>query len=80
MKFHKRLLRLRQERGLTWYRLAQLSGLTKQALSALELPTGNPTLDTLRKLSKALGVPIEELVQENEPPATKGRKGRRKQP
>ncbi|HMF10684.1 MAG TPA: helix-turn-helix transcriptional regulator [Gemmataceae bacterium] len=63
MRFNERLRSLRQERGLTLYRLAQLSGLTRPAITALEQPTSNPTLDTLNKLAKALEVPVEELVR-----------------
>jgi transcriptional regulator with XRE-family HTH domain len=63
MSFHVRLRRLRRERELSTYRLAQFSGLTKQAIMALEKPNANPTLATLNKLAAALGVPIEELVK-----------------
>jgi transcriptional regulator with XRE-family HTH domain len=63
MRFHERLRRLREQKELTWYRLAKLSGIPKQTLARLEQPTSNPTLDTLRKLAKAFGVTVAELVQ-----------------
>jgi transcriptional regulator with XRE-family HTH domain len=62
MSFQSRLRRLRQKKGLTWYRLAKLSGITKEGLAKLERPRSDPKLSTLRKLAAALGVTVEELV------------------
>jgi transcriptional regulator with XRE-family HTH domain len=63
MSFSERLRRLREQKGLTWYRLAKISGVAKQALARLEQPNSNPTLATLRKLARALAVTVEELVR-----------------
>jgi transcriptional regulator with XRE-family HTH domain len=63
MRFHERLRDSREQKGLTWYRLAKLSGIPKQTLARLEQPTSNPTLDTLRRLAKALDVTVAELVE-----------------
>jgi transcriptional regulator with XRE-family HTH domain len=63
MSFAERLRRLRLERGLTWYRLAKLSGVTKQGLAKLERPGSDPRLSTLRKLAKAFGLSLSELVE-----------------
>jgi transcriptional regulator with XRE-family HTH domain len=72
MSFQDRLRRLREERGLTWYRLAKLSGITKEGLAKLEQPGSDPKLSTLRKLAAALGVTVEELVRgETEKPKRK---------
>jgi transcriptional regulator with XRE-family HTH domain len=62
--FAKRLRRLRQERGITRYRLSKLSGISKEGVSKLELPGSNPRLSTLLKVAKALGVSPAELLPE----------------
>jgi transcriptional regulator with XRE-family HTH domain len=67
MSFQEHLRRLRQEKSLTWYRLAKLSGIPKQTLAALEQSTSNPTLAMLRRLAVALEVTVEELVRDETP-------------
>lgn len=60
-------LRLREEReaaGLSQRALARLAGLSPQAVSRLERGvTQTPRWDTIRRLSKALGLLPERLVQ-----------------
>jgi transcriptional regulator with XRE-family HTH domain len=63
MRFCECLRYLRKQKELTWYRLAKLSGIPKQTLARLEQPTSNPTLAMLRRLAKALGVTVAELVE-----------------
>jgi transcriptional regulator with XRE-family HTH domain len=60
--FAKRLRRLREARGLTKYRLAQLSGVSKEGVSKLEAPGSNPRVSTLLKLARGLNVNPVELV------------------
>jgi transcriptional regulator with XRE-family HTH domain len=60
--FPARLRRLRQEQGLTRYRLAKLSGLSKEGVCNLEEPGADPKLSTLVKLAAALGVPVCDLL------------------
>jgi transcriptional regulator with XRE-family HTH domain len=55
--------RLREQRGWTQERLAQKAGVTKFYISLLE--TGarkNPSLPALKRLAKALDVPVTELL------------------
>jgi transcriptional regulator with XRE-family HTH domain len=54
--FAKRLRELREAATLSQYALAQRSGLTKQALSRLELGEREPTWETVQRLALALGV------------------------
>src|SRR5262249_61232200 len=54
--------RLRERRGLSLYRLAQLAGLSKQGVINLEEPGADPKLSTLDKLAEALGVKPWELL------------------
>ena len=57
---------LREQRGLSLAELARQAGLAKQTLSKLEQGTGNPTVDTLFSIARALGVPVTRLVAERE--------------
>jgi XRE family transcriptional regulator, regulator of sulfur utilization len=54
----------RAELKLTYRELAARTGLSPQALRNIELGINSPTLDSLRKISKGLGVPIEALIEE----------------
>jgi transcriptional regulator with XRE-family HTH domain len=54
---------LREEKGLSQKALAMRVGVTDAYITMLE--TGkrkNPSLDILKKLAKALGVPVTELL------------------
>lgn len=54
---------LRKEKGYTFAKLSELSGISTGRLS--DLATGkrnNPTMDTLIKLADALDVTLDELV------------------
>lgn len=57
------LTRLRGSRGLTLSRLAELAGISKGTLSALEQGNGNPTIVTLWALADALAVSFGALVE-----------------
>ncbi|WP_078849603.1 helix-turn-helix domain-containing protein [Streptomyces sp. NRRL F-5126] len=59
--------RARQNMSLS--RLARLSGLSKATLSQLESGAGNPTIETVSSLARALGEPLTHLL---EPPARRG--------
>ena len=55
--------RIRQEKGLTQERLAELSGFSQQYISGLEQDRRNPTIVSLYKLATALGVSYMELMR-----------------
>jgi transcriptional regulator with XRE-family HTH domain len=59
----KRLKTLRRRRGLTQEGLAAKAGLSRTYLARLETARQNPTLSTLVKLAKALGVPVTALLE-----------------
>jgi transcriptional regulator with XRE-family HTH domain len=59
--------RLREERGHSQQRMAQLSGIPRPTWSSLESGSANPTLQVLRRAASALQVSIEELIA---PPRT----------
>jgi len=68
-----RLKELREERGLSLRKLAELSGIHFVTLARLENGLIDPRLSTLLKLCKALKISIGELVGK-EKPSTKGGK------
>jgi transcriptional regulator with XRE-family HTH domain len=56
------LRRLRRERGLSLDQLAELSGVSRAALSQIEGARTNPTLSVLWKIAVGLGVPFHALL------------------
>jgi transcriptional regulator with XRE-family HTH domain len=60
--FADRLRAARERAGITPYRLAQVSGITKQAISRLEAGNTQPTWETVQALARALGVSCEAFV------------------
>jgi transcriptional regulator with XRE-family HTH domain len=55
--------RLRKKRKMTQQQLAVAAGLTLGYLGRLEIGMHDPRLSTLKKLARALGVPVAELVK-----------------
>lgn len=56
------LKRERTRRGLSLSELSRLSRIGKATLSQLESATGNPTIETVFSLSRALEMPISDLL------------------
>jgi transcriptional regulator with XRE-family HTH domain len=58
------LKNLRKKRGYTLKQLAELSGLSDSQISRIEIGTrGVPKLENLKKLAKALDVPVDSLLE-----------------
>ena len=57
-----RIKRLRKSKGWTQAVLARKAKLSLGYLARLETGHHDPTVTTLRKLAKALGVPVAELL------------------
>ena len=63
----KRLHDLRIEKGYTQEELARTADVTLRRVQDLEKKSGtNPTLDTLSRIARALGVPTAELILDTE--------------
>lgn len=63
-RLSKVLKALREQKGLSQHALAKKVGVTGAYITMLE--TGarkNPTVDTLKKIAKALGVPVTDLLK-----------------
>lgn len=58
-----KLKALRERRGLTQEQLAEKSGVSRTYLARLETGRQDPTLSTLEKLAKALGVKVGRLLE-----------------
>lgn len=68
--FAARLKELREAAGISQYHLAELAGLSRQALNHLEAGKRQPTWETVRALARALKVSVEafdEAVATPEP-------------
>lgn len=58
------LKKLREKKGLSQDRLAKLADVANNTIIKIEQGENiNPTLDTLRKIAKALDVSVDELIQ-----------------
>ena len=61
--FSKNLKKLGQAKGLSQDRLAKLADVTNNTIIKIEQGENiNPTLATLKKIAKALGVSLDELT------------------
>jgi transcriptional regulator with XRE-family HTH domain len=63
--FGERIRARRKELGLSLEELAQRTGLTASFLSLVERDMSNPSLESLRHIAEALGVPPFYFSQEN---------------
>lgn len=61
----------RLRRGASLGDLSRLSGLSKTILSRLESGTGNPSIETLWRISEALQVPLGALLEASASPAVR---------
>ena len=60
----RNLKSLREKRGLSQDRLAKLADVANNTIIKIEQGENpNPTLETLKKIAKALGVSIDDLTQ-----------------
>ena len=57
---------LRRQRRLTHEQLAELAGVSLQHIGEIERGQGNPTLNSLVKLSDALDISLSELFENSE--------------
>jgi transcriptional regulator with XRE-family HTH domain len=62
-KFGKNLRRIRAEKGISQGDIVRALGMSRSFVSNIENGKGNPTLATIAKLAKAVGVPIQKLIK-----------------
>lgn len=60
----KNLRKLRESKGLSQEKLARLSDVANNTIVKIEAGKNlNPTLDTLKKIAKALTISVDELIR-----------------
>ncbi len=60
----KNIKRLRQENELSQDRLSKLADLSLNTVVKIELDESpNPTIETIQKIAKALGVSVDDLLK-----------------
>ncbi len=64
MAIGENIRRLRKEKGYTQKQLAEKCDMYESQIRKYELSNANPKLDTIRKISAALGVYISDLVDD----------------
>lgn len=59
------LRRIREEKSLSQYQLALLSGIPQQTISSIESGARkNPGMETMYPIAKALGCRMDDLIEE----------------
>ncbi|MBM7585294.1 XRE family transcriptional regulator of biofilm formation [Bacillus pakistanensis] len=58
----KRIKKLREDSGLSITKLAEMAGISKGFLSNIESLKTNPSIQAVEKISRALQVPIENII------------------
>jgi len=55
---------MREAKGLSQERLARMADVANNTIIKIESGKNqNPTLDTLKKIAKALGISVDDLIQ-----------------
>lgn len=62
-KLGRNLKRIRTEKGISQGDIARAIGMDKGFISNIENGKTNPTLSTIAKLAKAIGVSVGELME-----------------
>ena len=66
MNVASRIICLREKKGITTNKLANLAGISQSHLREIELGLRNPTVETLSYFCEALGVTLEEFFREKD--------------
>ena len=60
----KNIKQLREKKGLSQEKLARMADVANNTIIKIESgKNDNPTLDTLKKIAKALDISVDELIQ-----------------
>ncbi len=66
MDIGKKIFEIRTAKGLTRYRLTQITGISGHHIKGIEEGTRQPTIDTLQKLLVPLGISMSELFSDED--------------
>lgn len=62
MNFYERYAAIRDEKGLSDYKVAKLSGVAPSTISGWKTEGDEPKLETASRIANALGVPLDDLA------------------
>lgn len=65
MEIGKKLRMLREDKNMTIYRLTQVTGVSGHHIKGIEEGTRQPTIETLRRLTDALGSSLAEIFNDD---------------
>lgn len=65
MELGERLKTLREKRGMTMYRLTQMTGVSGHHIKGIEEGKRQPTIETLEKLVAALGSSLADIFSDD---------------
>ena len=65
MKIHNRIQYLREQKGITVNKLANLAGISQSHLREIELGIKNPTVETLSYICDALGISLKDFFDDD---------------
>ena len=65
MKLGEKLKKLRDDRGMSMYRLTQMTGVSGHHIKGIEQGTRQPTIETLNKLVNALGSSLADIFSDD---------------
>jgi transcriptional regulator with XRE-family HTH domain len=66
ISFGKAVRKIRQRRGISQEKLAELAGIHRTYIGDVERGTRNLALVNMTRIAKALGLPLSELIREME--------------
>lgn len=61
MEIGKKLRKLREDKNMSMYRLTQITGVSGHHIKGIEEGTRQPTIETLNRLTVALGSSLAEI-------------------
>ena len=65
MDIGQRFKQIRESKGLTKYRLTQMTGISGHHIKGIEEGTRQPTIDTLQRLLEAMGCTMVEFFSDD---------------
>ncbi len=65
MNIAQRLKKVRKQRNLSVYKLAHISGVSQKHIYNIEKGINQPSIDTIRKILKSIGIPLEEFFSDS---------------
>ena len=65
MEVGKKLRKLREDKNMSMYRLTQITGVSGHHIKGIEEGTRQPTIETLNRLTVALGSSLAEIFNDD---------------